>query len=218
MTISTPIFDGLPEETVQKIGKCGRKTTLGSEEYLFTQHAIADYVYVVNAGSLLIERISPAGRRQVLWFLSPANFVGFTHYLYYDYSVVSLSQAEVTGYSRKQFVQWCEEIPRLKQNVDKLSAEVMMRLFDQIFALGQKNAQERLCFFLKQRWDRQTNPNNEITLSMKRQDIADFLGLTLETVSRSFAKLKQEKIIDVCGPRRIKIINIEELSARAFLV
>ncbi len=218
MAISNSIFDGLAPGLVAEINAAGRRVVLDAETYLFTQHAAADYLYIITGGSLLIERISPAGRRQVLWFLSPGNFVGFTHYVFYDYSVYSLTSAEVTGYSRKQFIKWCDQHPKLKQNVDKLSAEVMMRLFDQIFALGQKNAQERLCFFLKQRWDRQTTSNNEITLTMKRQDIADFLGLTLETVSRSFAKLKQENIIEIVGPRKIRVIDLDELSARAFLV
>lgn len=218
MITATPIFEGLSDEVVEAIQRKARITRLLPEEYLFTQHAVADSVHIIKRGSLLIERISPAGRRQVLWFLAPGNFVGFTHSPYYDYSVYCLGEAEVMGFSRRQFHDWGEQYPILKQNVDRLSAEVMMRLFDQIFALGQKNAQERLCFFLKQRWDRQTQQGDEFSLTMKRQDIADFLGLTLETVSRSFAKLKQEGIIDILGPKKIKVLDAEELAARAFLV
>ncbi len=85
-----------------------------------------------------------------------------------------------------------------------------------MFALGQKKAHERVCFLLQQLSDRQPPQQRHlIELVMTRQDIADYLGLTIETVSRAFSKLKKDGVIEVYSAHTVELLDTATLQAMA---
>lgn len=98
----------------------------------------------------------------------------------------------------------------------RIGGNILAHTLDQVFALGQKKAHERLCFLLKQLCDRiPAQRDHLIELAMTRQDMADYLGLTIETVSRAFGKLKREGVIDIYSAHTVEILDratIEELA------
>ena len=182
-----------------------------SHQYLFHQHSPANRVYNVIEGTAMVERTSSSGRRQILGFLFPGDFIGLTHSNYFEYSVKSLSKAQLCEFQREQLFALSEKLPNLKSNVEQISANVLARALDQIYILGQKKAHERLCFLFIQMLERMPGAiPQQINLPMTRQDIADYLGLTIETVSRSFAKLKQEGLIATPSPQRLQILDLEQ--------
>ena len=164
----------------------------------------------------MVERSSPSGRRQILAFIFPGNFVGFTHNDFFEYSVQSLTPVRLAEYSRHDFIALTEDIPRLKKNIDTITSNVMLRLFDQLFALGQKKAHERVCFLLQQLKERYGGNALNFDLVMTRQDIADHLGLTLETVSRAFTRLQKEGVIKISSAHQVEILQPDILFELAF--
>ena len=150
-------------------------------------------------------------------FIYPGNFIGFTHNEYYEFSVQSLTRARHIEIPARAFLELQEEIPQLKLNVRQIGGNVLAHALDQVFALGQKKAHERVCFLLKQLLERSPNGAEQgtIELVMTRQDIGDYLGLTIETVSRAFARLKKEGLIEIYSAHTVRIMDMEKLNEMA---
>ncbi|CAA0079899.1 Nitrogen fixation regulation protein FixK [Halioglobus japonicus] len=210
------IYNGLDAVAVTTLESITGQRTLTPGEYLFLQHTPAKSVYVLEAGMLMMERSSSTGRRQVMAFMHPGNYIGITHNEHYDFTVSALAKSTVYEIPLKAFVKLQDDVPQLKENVRRIGGNILAHTLDQVFALGQKKAHERVCFLLKQLSDRLPSERcHSIELIMTRQDIADYLGLTIETVSRAFSKLKREGLIDVYSAHTIEIrdmATIEELA------
>ena len=100
--------------------------------------------------------------------------------------------------------------------VDYRNNPLFAHTLDQVFALGQKKAHERVCFLLKQLSDRAAKPGlRSLELVMTRQDIADYLVLTIETVSRAFGKLKREGVIDIYSAHTVEILDMPAVEEMA---
>jgi CRP/FNR family transcriptional regulator len=211
------IYSKLSAEEIARLDELSSNRNLDTDAYLVHQHTPAKHVFMLEEGVLMIERSSATGKRQIMAFVYPGNFIGFTHNEYYEFSVQSLTKARLTEIPRRAFLELQEEIPQLKLNVRQIGSNVLAHALDQVFALGQKKAHERVCFLLKQLLER--NPDSEeqgkIELVMTRQDIGDYLGLTIETVSRAFARLKKEGIIDIHSAHTVRVLDMEQLQDMA---
>lgn len=206
------LFRGLKQSELAQIATIARLKHIDNHHYVFHQHTPANRVYNLTAGGVMVERTSIAGRRQILGFIFPGDFIGLTHSNYFEYSVKCLANTELCEFQREQLFALAEKIPNLKANVEQISANVLARALDQIYILGQKKAHERLCYLFIQLLERMPNAQvNRIDLPMTRQDIADYLGLTIETVSRSFARLKQEGMIATPTPQRLEILELDQV-------
>ena len=210
------LFEGLNDEERSKLMSLAKTRVLSPREYLFHQHSPAESLFTINEGALLVERSSSAGLRQILAFVFAGNFIGFTHNDFFEYSVKSLTPAVVSEFSRQDFFKLCDETPRIKKNIDVITNSVLLRLFDQLFAIGQKKSHERVCFLLQQMLEREHQQGFSFQLIMTRQDIADYLGLTLETVSRAFSRLQKEAIIKVSTAHQVEVLDPDRLKDLAY--
>ncbi|MDO6475215.1 Crp/Fnr family transcriptional regulator [Alteromonas sp. 1_MG-2023] len=210
------LFNDMTPNELEQLDMCAEQTKCGSGEYLFRQHDRSVNVFNVISGTVSIERVSNNGRRQILGFLFPGDFVGVTSSPCYDYAVRSLTKAEFYRFNRKKLYDLAEEMPHLKTNLTEINSRILNRTIDQLYILGQKKAHERLCFLFMHLLERLPGARpDRIELYMTRQDIADFLGLTTETVSRSLAKLKQDKLIAVPSLNHLQILDMEAVSEMA---
>lgn len=192
------------------------QTKCKASDYLFRQNAPADNVYNVISGTVAVERVSNNGRRQVLGFLFPGDYLGITHTANYDCAVRCLTKTEVYKFSRKRLYSLAEELPHLKTNIAEVSSRIFSRILDQLYILGQKKAHERLCFLFMQLLERSPGARpDRIELYMTRQDMADYLGLTIETVSRSLAKLKADGLIAFHRLNELQILDLATVSELA---
>lgn len=181
----------------QRLEKIGHMVRLERGEYLFHQNAQAVSVYLVKQGMVMLERSNADGKRQVLAFLHPGDFLGFTAGgTHYRYSVYALQSTELCAFRRQPFIDLCNEYPELKNQLGIVNNRALEHAMDHIFTLGNKNAHERLCFFLFNLQQRSgKGGSHQLELCMSRQDIADYLGLTIETVSRAFSRLEREGVV-----------------------
>ena len=210
------IYSGLEAADVAVLDALASFRNLDTGEYLFHQHTPGTSIYMLEEGTLMMERSTSTGRRQVMAFMHPGNFIGIAHNEYYDFTVSALTAARIREIPVKPFIALQEKSPQLMANVRRIGGNILAHTLDQVFALGQKKAHERVCFLLKQLADRlPPTQNHLIELVMTRQDIADYLGLTIETVSRAFGKLKREGVIDIYSAHTVEILDnktIEELA------
>ena len=209
------IYSGLSNAEAERLDALASKRTLAADGFLFHQHSEAKSAYMVDSGILMMERTSASGRRQVMAFIHPGNFIGIAQNEFYEFSVRSLTDSTLKEIPLKQFNALQDELPLLKENVRRIGGNILAHTLDQVFALGQKKAHERICFLLQQLKDRTGGENPKIDLVMTRQDIADYLGLTIETVSRAFSKLKREGLIDIYSAHTVEILDEAAVSEMA---
>jgi len=210
------IYTGLSATERSRLDALVARKRLDSGAYLLHQHTPARSVYMLEEGMLMMERSSSTGRRQVMAFMHPGNFIGITHKEHYEFTVSALVPSLVRDIPLKPFIALQDEVPRLKDNVRSIGGNILAHTLDQVFALGQKKAHERVCFLLKQLSSWQPSQQaHRIELVMTRQDIADYLGLTIETVSRAFGKLKREGIIDIYSAHTVEILDRDTVEALA---
>ncbi|MGI9235782.1 MAG: Crp/Fnr family transcriptional regulator [Woeseiaceae bacterium] len=207
------LLANVDETVIAELEQASVIRSLEPHSYLFDQYSEARGVYVLEQGVIMIERSSAAGRRQILGFSYPGDFVGLTHNDFFEYSVQSLTKASVREFPIREFSRLSDMSPELKANVNRIGGGVFSHTIDQVFALGQKRAHERVCYLLVEIRNRRVGPDeNTVELAMTRQDIADYLGLTMETVSRAIRRLKSDGIIAIEDNQTVKLIDPDEVA------
>ncbi len=181
----------------------------------------ATEVFNVVKGMLLVSRPGLDGRRQVLNFLFSNHFVGLTGSDRYNFTVEAVTPAIVASRPRTMLERRLAQDPLAEKAFISMTYRVLEDLVDLAFSLGQRTARERLAVFvlyLRHRYllsqgipPDQDEALREIELPMTRTDIADFLGLKKETVSRSLAQLENAGLIERAGSRTLRIRDLAGL-------
>ena len=171
----------------------------------------AEYVYKVVSGALRAVRLLPDGRRHITSFLMPGDFFGFTDGAEYSHSVEAVADVTLVRYSRRGFEALLDKDPRIGHHFFGLVCQKLSATQERLLLLGRKSALERMATFLLAMADRQTDDGSEVDLPMNRADVADYLGLTIETVSRLLSQLRGRRIIEVPAANRIMLRRREAL-------
>jgi CRP-like cAMP-binding protein len=179
---------------------------------IFGENEPADYLYKVISGSVRTYKILTDGRRQVGGFYLPGDIFGLEFAEEHTLSAEAISDARVLVVKRSALISLAKRDPSVAQQLFALTGRELQRVQDRILLLI-KNARERVASFLLEMAER-ASESNTIELPMCRQDIADYLGLTVETVSRTLTSLETASTIEVspCS-RRIVLRNRAALAA-----
>ncbi len=156
------------------------------------------------------------GRIQIIGFLYPGDFFGSYKKEKYNYSAESIGEARACVFNQESLDNYLEENLNLAKELLHMTSHELTLAQDRMGVLGKMNANERVAKFIlnisKQR-ERIGWQNNPVSLPMTRQDIADYLGLTLETVSREITRFKTSNLIKLMTAKQIFIVDKEKLSA-----
>jgi CRP/FNR family nitrogen fixation transcriptional regulator len=151
------------------------------------------------------------GRRQISAFYLPGDMFGLEAEEDHRFSAEAVCDSEVMVVKRRAFL---AQAARDSEMVAQLWAQTMghlQRAQNHMLLLGRKNAQERVAAFLLEMAER-LSKSGAVELPMSRQDIADYLGLTIETVSRTLTQLERERVIAIPVSRRIVLRDRSALS------
>jgi CRP-like cAMP-binding protein len=181
---------------------------------LYAEGDPASYLYRVTAGVLRTCKLLPDGRRQIDDFLFPGDFFGLEGLGEHGFAAEAVTNASVVRYSRARLDLLAMDDARLCGRLLQLTLKRLGKAHGRVLLLGRKTAEEKLASFLLEMLDNASS-RDAIDLPMSRTDIADYLGLTIETVSRTFSALKQEGVIALPSAHRIVVADrsaLEELS------
>jgi CRP/FNR family nitrogen fixation transcriptional regulator len=169
----------------------------------------AEHWYFVISGIARRCVLRPDGRRQIVGLLLPGDFFGFTAGDEYDYSVEAVAEGTIiASYPRRHVEKVTDSDPRLARELRKLAFEAMSRLQAQLLTLGRITALEKVASFILEMETRLApRRGDSIAPPISRYDIADYLALSVETVSRSLTDLKQRGVIKLSGARTVTIVN-----------
>ncbi len=172
---------------------------------IYGENEPADYLYKVISGTVRTYKVLNDGRRQIGSFYLPGDIFGLEAGDEHAYSAEAITEAKVLVIKRSAVVGLAARDNNVARQLWSLTASELHRVQEHILLLI-KTAQERVAGFLLEMAARAPS-GNEIDLPMSRQDIADYLGLTIETVSRTFTQLENAATISVPTSRRIVLRN-----------
>ena len=169
--------------------------------------------YRVNSGVVMVYRLLENSQRQISGFFTHGEFFGLSADDIYHDSAITVSTASVTKLSMAD-VSRC---PELQEQLFRTTCSQLADAQTLITALTKKSASEKIAYFLVSLAQRQHRDGNDIDirLPMSRRDIADYLGLTIETVSRRLTALKSEGVISLPNRDTVHINRFDDLQAMA---
>ena len=196
----------------QSMQLMGAMMTYRRDSEIFGENEPADYLYQVVSGSVRTYKILSDGRRQVGGFYLSGDIFGLEFAEEHTLSAEAISDAKVLVVKRSALNALAARDPSVAQQFFALTGRELHRAQDRILLLI-KDARERVASFLLEMAERAAQ-SNTIDLPMSRQDIADYLGLTIETVSRTLSSLETAAAIQVsASSRRIVLRNRAALAA-----
>lgn len=168
---------------------------------LFQQGDESKFVYSITSGVARIVVNLEDGRRQILGFLLPGDFIGITLEPTWNINVEAVTEISACKFSRLKFKEFMTENQNRSVKLQILSKNEIEELRKMIVILGVMSAEEKILKFIfmqKKRWDHiKSTKSDTVPIDMTRQDIANYLGMTIETVSRTFTNLSKKNIISL---------------------
>ncbi|MBY0429668.1 MAG: cyclic nucleotide-binding domain-containing protein, partial [Rhodospirillales bacterium] len=189
---------GLSAADILKLTAILGHVQLPAHNTVFREGDPALYLYSITAGTVKLYKLLSDGRRQITAFLFPGDFFGLAIDGGYAYTAESLTPVALCRFPRRKLEQVLEEVPRLEKRLLSLAIDELAAAHEQMLMLGRKTAREKVASFLMMLSRRAAQRNlspTTLALPMSRSDIADYLGLTIETVSRTLTQLKREEVI-----------------------
>jgi CRP/FNR family nitrogen fixation transcriptional regulator len=164
------------------------------------------------SGVVRISKLLPDGRRQISAFHTAGDMFGFEADDLHHASAEAVTPVKVIAYKWQSLLADSAGSASVVRDLLNLTIIGLRQTQEHLLLLGRKNALERVAAFLLDMAKR-TKTGPVVELAMARHDIADYLGLTLETVSRMFAELKDQGAIKLEGARRVHLLDTERLVA-----
>ena len=190
----------------------GLRVRHGRNEEIYAQDDEVEMLYQVVRGVVRTSRLTADGRRQVGDFYYPGDLFGLEPGPDHRFAAEALDDCEVVVVRRSAVRAFAGDA-ELDRAILEATRREMERLQDHVVMLGRKSARERVASFLMSIAQRQEDA--QVALPMGRQDMADYLGLTIETVSRMLTQLQGDAIVEFPSSRRFQVRKWNALEALA---
>lgn len=208
----------LESEELRAYKQTGSTVRYDAGATIFFEGDPAESVYTLTSGTLRLSKLLPDGRRQIAGFIFPGNFLGITMEEEHAFTAEAITPAELCRFARPRFETYLRDHPQMERRLYALVAHELAAARQQVVLLGRKTATERVISFLLMlgsRCRKEGGLADELTLPMSRADIADYLGLRIETVSRELSALKAARLIQLAGGHSVRLLEkrrLEELA------
>lgn len=208
----------LDGDDLDRLETLSQHVELDPRQALFAQGEEADAVYNITTGAVRLSRLLPDGRRHVMGFAVLGDFLGLALAERFTVTAEALSPVTLCRFERRAFAALVNEKPHLLQRLHERAGYELTLAQDHMMLLSRRTAEEKVACFLislRERYARLGQTSATLELPMGRQDIADHLGLTIETVSRMLTRLDREKVILIVpgGVRLTDARRLEHLAA-----
>lgn len=217
------ICAALETEALSELLRLSRQKTFPAHREIFRDGDLADYYYNITGGIVKLVKTLADGHQHIVGLLYPTDFMGQSLNRHHTYAAESATDVELCIYPRSPFEAFLRSHPELEREIFHMTIRELDLCRDWTLLLGRKCSYERVAGFLlmmaarapKRGCAHQLKNCVHFELPFTRAEMADYLGLTLETVSRQFSLLKKKRVIDLPSSRDIIIPDIERLSGVA---
>lgn len=181
---------------------------------IFAEGMPTDSFYKVLGGVVRVCRFLGDGRRQIEAFHVPGEVFGFEIDAERNLSAEAVNDCTLVCYRRRSVEQMAQKDQAVSRQLLHHVLQNLKQAQDHALLLGRRGAVEKVAAFLLA-WSRHGTDRRDFTLAMTRQDIADYLGLTIETVSRSLTQMERDGVIGIPNTRAIHLSNVATLEKLA---
>ncbi len=209
---------GLTAVDVARLSGIAGQVQMPAHSTLFREGDAVGHLYTVIHGAVKLYKLLPDGRRQITAFLFPGDFFGLGVGGAYAYTAETLTPVRLCRFPRPQLDRLLAEAPAFENKLLTLTIQDLAQAQEHMLLLGRKTAREKLASFLlrlSRGAQRRGLAASPLSLPMRRSDIADHLGLTIATVSRTFTQFKREGVIGIPDLSRVELAQAETLRAIA---
>ncbi|MGL1921285.1 MAG: helix-turn-helix domain-containing protein [Hyphomicrobiales bacterium] len=186
-------------------------------QLIFSEGHVNEYIGSITQGIVKIYKLLDDGRQQIVSLAFPGDMLGNIVDQEYRYFAESVGETKICFYQVGRISGFAESNPEIYRSIMAKTNEQLGHAHDWLLLLGRKTAQEKIASFLilLASHHHGLNENGAFKVPLKRQEIADFLGLTIETVSRHFSTLKSKQIIREYAGHMLTIVDDQALRAIA---
>ena len=191
------------------------KTFEAGQPIIWRGDELLTFASVVK-GIASLSRTMEDGRTQVVGLLLPSDFIGRPGREYVDFDVTAVTEVTLCQFQRKPFEALVEDVPHISQRMMEMALDELNAAREWMVLLGRKTAREKIATFLEMIVRRSTISDHaaaHYSLPLTREEIANFLGLTLETISRQLSVMKKDGIVEFEGRRTFVIKDLAALHA-----
>ncbi|HVY98724.1 MAG TPA: helix-turn-helix domain-containing protein [Dongiaceae bacterium] len=192
----------------------GATVRVAKNASLFQEGEPSQHVYKVISGAIRTCRMLMDGRRQIADFFLPGDFFGLDWQATHGFTAEALADTVVISYPRRQLEALAERTPAIQRLLMSMLCKGLAATQEHVVMLGRQTAHERLAWFLLRVKER-SGGGSEIDVPMSRMDIADYLGLTIETVSRGVSEFKRRHYISAVSAHQFRLTGLAALQALA---
>lgn len=218
-TSKVPLFSGLDVKEQVRITELISRRSYNKGEMIFLQGDIVEGLYIINQGKIKVFKYTREGKEQILYILSVGDFFGELSLINAEeanYNVEAIEEVKLCLISRNDFA----ELLNVSNNISmKLLENVggrLMKLERLVQSLGTKEVEARIAQMLldlAKEFGQEKLSAIEINIPLTREDMANFIGVTRETISRKLSLFQDEGIISLVGNKTIIINDIKGLTA-----
>ncbi|HEX9790307.1 MAG TPA: cyclic nucleotide-binding domain-containing protein [Kiloniellales bacterium] len=204
----------LEENEVHEVAAIVTTMEVPSGQPLFDEGEPAVHVFNVTSGAVKVYKLLVDGRRQMTGFLFPGDFLGLANDETYAYSAEAVGPSTVCRFPRGKLESLLTKYPKMERRLLSMASHELAAAQEQMLLLGRKTAREKIASFLlmlSRRAAQRELPDDPVSVPMSRNDIGDYLGLTTETVSRTFSDLKGKGIIELLPAAKIRLARRQHL-------
>ncbi|RKE70551.1 Crp/Fnr family transcriptional regulator [Pseudorhodoplanes sinuspersici] len=215
---SLSVCAALAPDELSELGRLAQPRCFRPRQTIAIEGEASTAVHNITGGVVRLYRMLDDGRRQVVGFLFPGDVLGIEMTPQVQLSAEAIGAATACRFDAAGFARLTTRKPRLLAKLHERARHELMVAHDHVVALGRRTAEERIGWFLARLRGRcmteNGHPSVVIELPMPRQDIADYVGLTIETVSRTFTRLARERVIAI-EPHAIRILDAHRMEQLA---
>lgn len=211
------VCNGIDDKELAILAQASKRLTLPPGTTMIEEGTPALSFFNVTAGTVKLFKSLPDGRRQITGFADVGHFLGLTNAGTYSFGAETVNTVQVCRFLRPQLETLLTDYPHFERRLLTEVTDELAEAQEQMLLLGRKTARERVASFLFSRMIPPAEAGEAgsegclVSLPMTRVDIADYLGLTIETVSRTISTLRREKIITGTDHHGIRILSVTRL-------
>jgi len=206
----------MSEDDLKALHRIGSRMHFARGETIFSEGDSAEYAYKIASGTVRLCKHMPDGRRQIAQFIFPGEFFSFMDLKEHSFTAEAVNDVVLLCYPQKQIERLGDERLTLRKRFAAVLTRRVRDIQNHLVMLGRQTAKERLAAFLVHVIEHMgIGKNGLMELPMSRQDMADYLGLTIETVCRVLSAMKRGGLIDIPNLHQLVIKNPSALSELA---
>ena len=204
------------DEDARALQQIGSKARVARNEAIFSQGDSAAYAYKVVSGVVRLCKHMSDGRRHIAQFAFPGDFFSVMDFERHSFTAEAVTDVVLMCYPQGRLSALSDERPALSRRFGAMLTQSLCEMENHLTVLGRQSAKERVASFLLYLTEHVGCEEDDLVdLPMGRHDIADYLGLTNETVCRVVSELRREGVIETPNVRQLILLNADALHALA---